>query len=67
MPRERILRYGTCGASGENLAYNNCESGLYPIIDLLVDDGVPSRGHRTNIFQEMFDGGACFTGPFEHV
>ena len=33
------------------------------IVALLIDDNVPSRGHRHNIFQKDFFKMACFTGP----
>ena len=32
------------------------------IVALLIDDGVPDRGHRDNIFKEEFQRMAFFTG-----
>lgn len=37
------------GANGENLAYGLI-TGKEAVIGLIVDDGVPDRGHRTNVF-----------------
>ena len=33
------------------------------VLRLLMDDGVPSRGHRHNIFNKDYDCMGSFTGP----
>ena len=50
----RINRYSSRrGALAENIDYGT-KSPLEVIIALLVDDGVASRGHRTNMFNPMY-------------
>ena len=50
-PAQRIARYGTWGVSyAENVDYGAFTSGREVIEDLIIDDGVPDRGHRRNIF-----------------
>ena len=55
-PESRMKRYGKFGGSwtlGENIAYG--ETGGRDIVcGLLIDDGVPGRGHRTNIMNRAF-------------
>ncbi len=58
---ERIERYGQwTGLCGENISYgyNNARR---IVIQLLVDDGVPSRGHRESFLNPQFSliGTAC--------
>lgn len=49
---DRIERYGSwMGNIAENCNYGDFEDGaIWAVLDLVVDDGVQSRGHRNNIF-----------------
>ena len=49
------------GMSGENIDYGT-KDACGVIVALMIDDGVPSRGHRENIFNKGFKKMACFTG-----
>ena len=49
------------GTSAENIDYGACNP-MEILLCLCVDDGVPDRGHRTNIFNPVFKKMACFTG-----
>jgi len=55
-PEARMKRYGVFGRSfalGENIAYGDT-TGRDIVCSLLIDDGVPSRGHRTNIMKKEY-------------
>lgn len=51
---ERMQRYVDATMYGENLAYSDAETGYDMMLQLLIDDGVPNRGHRTNILEPEF-------------
>ncbi len=60
-PGDRVNRYGRWqGMLGENIAYG-MDSARRMTMALIIDDGVPSRGHRQNIFdaQARVLGVAC--------
>jgi uncharacterized protein YkwD len=58
-PGSRLSTHGTWQQSySENVDYGPFLTGRDVVVDLLVDDGVPDRGHRRNIF----DAGARVAG-----
>ena len=62
-PWDRISRYGDwTGSSAENIAYGP-SSGREVVLQLIVDDGVSNRGHRTNIFNPDFKAVGVGCGP----
>lgn len=60
--KERLKKYGkivTC--YGENLSYH-CETAMEVVLQQIVDDGVPNRGHRENLFNPDFRCCGVFSG-----
>jgi len=60
-PTDRLERYGNLKvALAENLGFGE-KTGRRMVIMLLIDDGVPQRGHRKNMFNPAFKvvGVAC--------
>ena len=52
---DRIERYGQWeGTIGENIDYGGDKEGKDVLLNLMVDDGVSTRGHRNNIFNPEF-------------
>jgi uncharacterized protein YkwD len=50
-PEARLDRYGAWGVSySENADYGATISGRDVIEDMIIDDGVPNRGHRRDTF-----------------
>ncbi len=53
-PYDRMARHGRVGGmSGENIGTGHDDASLM-VIDLFVDDGVPSRGHRDNLLEPRY-------------
>jgi uncharacterized protein YkwD len=60
-PTQRVNRYGQ-GFAGENIDYG-ASTGRDIVIALIVDDGVSSRGHRTNILRSSYQFAGVSVGP----
>lgn len=53
-PFDRLRSYGTFnGQAGENISYGYSNARKV-VMQLIIDDGVADRGHRTNIFKKSF-------------
>jgi len=60
---ERIARYGTVvGSWGENLSYGK-SSARDVVLALIIDDGLPGRKHRQNIFNPNYNVAGAAFGP----
>lgn len=60
----RIERHGTIGQGriGENIVYG-FEDPRRMVMQLIIDDGVPDRGHRKNLYNPHFDSAGIACGP----
>lgn len=63
-PADRMRRYGRWSATGEAIAYGRDRAGDV-ILQLIIDDSVPDRGHRRILFNPAYGlvGAACAPHP----
>lgn len=60
---QRIARYGNLsGGWGENISYGKA-SARDVVLALIIDDGLPARKHRKNIFNPNFNYAGAAFGP----
>ena len=65
-PARRMNRYGTWTAGwGENISYGK-HSARDIVLALIIDDGLPARKHRANIFAAKFNVAGIAYGPHAH-
>ncbi len=61
--QKRIERQGSWrGGIGENICYGPSNARLV-VMELIIDDGVPDRGHRKNLFHRTFSTAGVSCGP----
>lgn len=61
MPWDRILKQCTSLTDGnENLVGNPFPNPRVSVIELLIDSGISSRGHRYNMLNKKWKYGACY-------
>lgn len=62
-PGQRMSRYGIWNATwGENLSYGRM-GAREVVLALIIDDGLPGRKHRKNIFNPRFNHAGAAYGP----
>lgn len=52
-PHQRVARYGTFSQLSESITYGNLSTSLM-LAAFLVDEGTPSRGHRTALLGRAY-------------
>lgn len=61
--RKRVERHGAWRSSlGENISYGP-DTARQVVLGLIIDDGVPGRGHRKNIFDPSYTTAGAACGP----
>ncbi|QXE91051.1 CAP domain-containing protein [Geomonas subterranea] len=61
--KKRIEKYGSWRSSiGENISYGP-DTARQVVMGLIIDDGVPDRGHRKNVFDRSFTTAGIACGP----
>ncbi|MCE5326736.1 MAG: CAP domain-containing protein [Planctomycetaceae bacterium] len=64
--KQRISRHGKPQhCSGENISYGPTTAREI-VLQLIIDDGVPSRGHRLNIYEKGFKLAGVAIAPHSH-
>ena len=63
-PDQRMRKFGLSSKTAENIHYGSA-SPLAIVMDLIIDDGVPDRGHRHNLMDPelLLVGVGCSTHP----
>jgi uncharacterized protein YkwD len=62
-PQKRIERHGKWqGEIGEGIGYGPDKARLM-VMQLIIDDGVPDRGHRQSIFRSIYRTAGVACGP----
>ena len=60
--KDRMRKYGNViSLFGESMTFN-CFDAKEVMLNLIIDDGSKSRGHRINIFNPDFNFMGCFSG-----